>query len=137
MGARAPAIQRQKAGAKGGRAARNSAKRRHYDHFAFTDPMSMASPSTTSYSDYGDYQSLDYHELRPTVRSWPMTPVDDHLALGDSCLYSPLSPPSALNPTPQPPAYAEESMYLQNALLESMRDRHSEGLIQLAGRVLS
>ncbi|KAJ9616445.1 hypothetical protein H2200_000163 [Cladophialophora chaetospira] len=122
VGSRIPALQRQRAGAKGGRAARNSAKRRNQDHSAFTDPMSTASPSTTSYSDYGDYQSYDYSSSRPDVRSWPMTPVEDNFT-ADNSLFHPPSPSSAMNLGSQHLAYGEESMHLQNALLQSMRDQ--------------
>ncbi|KIW70411.1 hypothetical protein PV04_02683 [Phialophora macrospora] len=124
LGGRMPAIQRQRAGARGGRAARNSVKRRQQDHSAFTDPTSTASPSTTSYSDYSDYPRFDYHELQPAARSWPMTPAEDNLAADENNLFNSLTPQSKLELSPQNLAYGEENMHMQNVLLQSMRDQH-------------
>ncbi|EXJ62093.1 hypothetical protein A1O7_02526 [Cladophialophora yegresii CBS 114405] len=124
LGGRMPAIQRQRAGARGGRAARNSAKRRHQDLSALTDPASTASPSTTSYSDYGDYPSFDCHDLQPALRSWPMTPVEDNLAVDENNLFNSLSPLSKFDLKSQNVAYGEENMHVQNALLQSRRDQH-------------
>ncbi|ETI20022.1 hypothetical protein G647_09037 [Cladophialophora carrionii CBS 160.54] len=132
LGGRMPAIQRQRAGARGGRAARNSAKRRHQDLSALTDPASTASPSTTSYSDYGDYPSFDYHELQPAVRSWPMTPVEDNLAADENNLFNSLSPLSKLDLKSQNLAYGEENMHVQNALLQSMRAQHVGDLVRFS-----
>ncbi|KIW89840.1 uncharacterized protein Z519_09269 [Cladophialophora bantiana CBS 173.52] len=120
---RIPAIQRQRAGAKGGRAARHSAKRRYQEQGAFTDSTPTASPSTTSYSDYTDYQSFDSLDLRLAAKSWPMTPVEQNLAAEEANLLSCLSPQSAPGFRPQRIGYGEENAHLQDALLQSMQDQ--------------
>ncbi|OQV00890.1 Fork head domain-containing protein isoform 2 [Cladophialophora immunda] len=131
VGGRLPAIKRQRAGAKGGRAARHAAKRKYQDQAAFTDSTATPSPSTASYSDCTDYQSFDFHDPRPTVRSWPMTPVEPNLAPEEANLLRCLSPQSTLGFRAQHMGYGEENVHLQNALLQSMRDQQLEELVRL------
>ncbi|OAP56250.1 hypothetical protein AYL99_09429 [Fonsecaea erecta] len=133
MGGRIPAIQRQRAGAKGGRAARHAAKRKCQEHYAFTDSTATPSPSTASYSDCTDYQSFDSHDPRPTVRSWPITPVEPNLAAEEANLLRCLSPQSASGFRTQHLNYGEENVHLQNALLQSMRDQQLEELVRFHG----
>ncbi|KIY02289.1 uncharacterized protein Z520_02427 [Fonsecaea multimorphosa CBS 102226] len=133
MAGRIPAIQRQRAGAKGGRAARHAAKRKYQEHCAFTDSTATPSPSAASYSDCTDYQSLDSHDPRPTARSWPMTPVEPNLAAEEANLLRCLSPQSTLGFRTQPlehMGYGEENVHLQNTFLQSMRDQQLEELVR-------
>jgi hypothetical protein len=125
LGGRMPALQRQRAGARGGRAARKSAKRRNQDQSAYTDPMSTASPSTTSYSDYGDYQ-FEYHDPRPVIRSWPVTPLEDHLAAQDLSTCSPLSQHIAYGGL----ACGGVNTNLQHTLVQTVQDQHMGGLLR-------
>ncbi|OAL39799.1 hypothetical protein AYO20_00711 [Fonsecaea nubica] len=130
LGGRTPAIQRQRAGAKGGRAARHAAKRKYQEQGALTDSTATPSPSTASYSDCTDYQSFDFHDPRSTVRSWPMTPVEPNLAAEEANLLRCLSPQGTLGFRAQHIGNGEENMHLQNALLQSMRDQQLEELVR-------
>jgi hypothetical protein len=121
VGGRMPAVQRQRAGARGGRAARNAAKRRHQGNAGLSDPMSTASPSTTSYSDFGDYQSYDYYEMHPNMGTWPITPTEAPLGRDDERdLFQSLSPPATVDVRSQHVAFPEENDQLQNVLVHPM-----------------
>jgi hypothetical protein len=115
VGGRAPAVQRQRAGARGGRAARNSARRRINDTSSLTDPTSTASPATTAYSEYGDYQSYEYNDLQPAVRSWPMTPVDDHITPEEANLLNYFAAYDAMDAKPQYITYTTADINTQKA----------------------
>ncbi|KEF56763.1 uncharacterized protein A1O9_06953 [Exophiala aquamarina CBS 119918] len=78
---RAPALQRQRSGARGGRAARRSARYRRQAQLCLDHPTpSSYSPDTPSYSDISDC-GLDNQEFRPAFRSCPLTPLEGHAQL--------------------------------------------------------
>jgi hypothetical protein len=84
---RKPAISRQQAGARGGRAARNAARRRNYVFLAVNEPPLTTSPSTVSFSDYSDYAGFEYYDAGFAARSWPVTPADDDFGAQESRLF--------------------------------------------------
>ncbi|KAK5552353.1 hypothetical protein LTR46_009683 [Exophiala xenobiotica] len=117
MGQRAPAIQRQRSGAKGGRAASRAARQRRQENPFVTSTPLTASPATP-YSDISDYQSFDYNELRPTVRSWSMTTVDDQQPLPDDPMqHLSFSPQRSMDFSLQRTSYCDESLRLQSILM--------------------
>lgn len=81
LGHRTTAVQRQRSGARGGRAARQSRTTRHRRHGH--ELTSHPSPAYTSFSpaylsDTSDYQGLGPPDLGPAFRSCPLTPVEGH-----------------------------------------------------------
>lgn len=78
---RTPALQRQRSGARGGRAARRSARYRRQEQLCLDHPTpSSCSPDTPSYSDVSDC-GLDNHESHAAFRSCPLTPLEGHAQL--------------------------------------------------------
>ncbi|KAK5047664.1 hypothetical protein LTR84_006329 [Exophiala bonariae] len=97
---RTPALQRQKSGARGGRAARRSARYRHQDQVYLDHPTpSSCSPDTPSYSDVSD-SGFDNPDFHPGFRSCPLTPLEGQSQLtGDTIQQVFMSPwdPSAFD----------------------------------------
>ncbi|EXJ83302.1 hypothetical protein A1O1_06921 [Capronia coronata CBS 617.96] len=122
-GTRTAAIQRQRSGARGGRAARWAARQRRQENPHVADATPSASPATPSYSDVSEYQSFDYNYHPSAMLSWPMTPVDDSLHLADDAMQSMcLSPQSSFDPN-----HADEGSQPQEILLRCLGDRHMQG----------
>ncbi|EXJ87136.1 hypothetical protein A1O3_04094 [Capronia epimyces CBS 606.96] len=121
---RAAAVQRQRSGAKGGRAARWMARQRRQENPLIADATPSSSPTTPSYSDVSEYQSFDYHGFRPAMTSWPITPVDDSLHLPDDAMQNMcLSPQSSFDLNASQATHADESSPSRGSLLRCLRDR--------------
>lgn len=132
LGSRAPAIQRQRSGAKGGRAARRTAARQRYqEQYAPTDHTPSGSTPSTPYSDYSEYPGSDYHDLQPAIRSWPMSPVE--VNLGDEAIMQHHDVPS-LNKldlgSNQHFSYLDDTMHFGSALLQPTRDQQVNELVR-------
>lgn len=123
LGSRIPAIQRQRSGAKGGRAARRTARQRRQEQSFVTDAPFSASPDTPPYSDASEYQGLDYYDLHPAITSWPLTPMEDNRPESeqDAMQHLSLSPQSSLDTGSHYTSYADESLHMQRILLRSTR----------------
>ncbi|KAJ9645462.1 hypothetical protein H2204_001042 [Knufia peltigerae] len=130
-GHRAPAIQRQRSGAKGGRAASRAARQRRQENPYVTSTPLTCSP-TTQYSDLSDYRSLDCYDLQPAVGGWPVM-FGDHNQPEDlvRCLSS--SPPMGFDlQTRSCQSLSEEDLRLRSMLLRSSFDQslHDASSIQ-------
>ncbi|KIX08199.1 uncharacterized protein Z518_02855 [Rhinocladiella mackenziei CBS 650.93] len=120
LASQVPAIQRQRSGAKGGRAARRAARQRRQERSFVSDRPPSGSPATPSYSDVSNYHKFEYHNLQPAIRSWPMTPVEGNHNLGDDVLQdASLSPLSPRDYKVQHRRFGDESLYVQSLLLRS------------------
>ncbi|EHY56875.1 hypothetical protein ABEF95_012058 [Exophiala dermatitidis] len=124
---RAPAIQRQRSGARGGRAARWAARQRRPGNSLHTEGTTPScSPTTPSQSDVSEYQSFEYNELRPALLHWPMTPVDDSLHLADGAMQNMcLSPQRSIDASQS--GHRDEGLHSEELVLRCLTDRQSHG----------
>ncbi|KIV95991.1 hypothetical protein PV10_03576 [Exophiala mesophila] len=89
QGHRTTAVQRQRSGARGGRAARQGRTTRHrrHGHELTSHPSPAYSSFTPSYSsDTSDYHGLGPQDLGPAFHSCPLTPVEGHSQFFDEPL---------------------------------------------------
>lgn len=89
---RTPALQRQRSGARGGRAARRSARYKQRDQLCLDHATpSLGSPDTPPFSDMSDC-GLDNYEFHPVFRSCPLTPLEGQPQLVNGPTYQLQSP---------------------------------------------
>ncbi|KAL6253084.1 hypothetical protein RBB50_000804 [Rhinocladiella similis] len=135
-GHRAPAVQRQRSGAKGGRAASRAARQRRQENPYVTSTPLTCSPTTQS-SDLSDYRSFDCYDLQSAVGSWPMALGNHRQPFQDDLVrYLSASPPNPMEFDPQPTrscqSHSEEDLRLRSTLLRSSFDQfmHDPNSIQ-------
>lgn len=112
-----PAPQRQLSGAKGGRAARKSARQRKYGHVANTN-SEMAIHRITGTPCTNDSDSsgpIDTVPVTPEVDSWPFFyptgPTECHFPPADSQTFSYLDVVGCASQAPQDPLYYDAASY--------------------------
>ncbi|KAI1619646.1 hypothetical protein EDD37DRAFT_570799 [Exophiala viscosa] len=128
LGHRVAAIQRQRSGAKGGRAASRAARQRRQDHPYVTSTPMSGSPATPCYSDVSDYHNYDW-ELHPTVRNWTVPSLHDSAPLPDvTSQHMSISPQSSFDLSTGHMNYSDEDWRLQSML---MRPLHEQSEIEL------
>ncbi|KIW19071.1 hypothetical protein PV08_03361 [Exophiala spinifera] len=139
-GHRVPAIQRQRSGAKGGRATSRAARQRRQEIPYVTSTPLTCSPAT-QYSDLSDYRSFDCYDydLQSAARSWPVTvgdhqqtlPVDLVRCLSDS-------PPNTMQFDHQPSrlcqSHSEENLRIHSILLRPSLDQSMHESAQIHTR---
>lgn len=122
-GHRVPAIQRQRSGAKGGRAASRAARQRRQDNPFVTSTPLTGSPATPSYSDVSDYHNFDW-ELRPNLRNWTTMSLHDIPAPVDDMRHQmSVSPPSSFDHNTKYASYADENWRLQSMLMRPLHEQ--------------
>ncbi|KAK4942572.1 hypothetical protein LTR10_017701 [Elasticomyces elasticus] len=120
LGHRVPAIQRQRSGARGGRAASRAARQRRQDNPYVTSTPLSGSPATPSYSDMSDYHSFDW-ELHPTVRNWTVPSLHNTAPLPDVMRqHTSISPQSSFDLSTENMNYSDEDWRLQSMLMRPL-----------------
>ena len=123
LGHRVAAIQRQRSGAKGGRAASRAARQRRQDNPYVTSTPLSGSPATPSYSDVSDYHSFDW-ELHPTIRNWTLPSLHDTAPAPDvTRQHMSISPQSSFNLSTEHVNHSDENWHLQSMLLRPLHEQ--------------